>query len=86
MRDSNATLIFSLAPELTGGSKLAQEFCIKYRKPCLHVHPKLDGVTLIREFLKRYQVKVVNIAGPRASREPGIGDYVAMVLDRVFGI
>jgi len=86
VRDSDATLIFSLAPELTGGSKLTQEFCIKYRKPCLHIHPGLDAARLVREFLKRYPVKVLNIAGPRISREPGIVEFVMVTLDRVFSI
>ncbi len=84
VRDSDATLIFSLAPELTGGSKLTQEFCIKCRKPCLHIHPGLDAVRLVRKFLKRYPVKVLNIAGPRVSREPGIVEFVIATLDQVF--
>ena len=84
VRDSDATLIFSLAPQLTGGSKLTQEFCIKQRKPCLHVHPELDAVRLVREFLERYPVKVLNIAGPRVSREPGIAEFVSAILDQVF--
>ena len=84
VRDSDATLIFSLAPELTRGSKLTQEFCIRYRKPCLHIHPELDAVRLVREFLERYPVKMLNIAGPRVSREPGIVEFVTATLDQVF--
>lgn len=84
VRDSDATLIFSLAPQLTGGSKLTQEFCIRYRKPCLHIHPELDAVRLAREFLKRNPVKVLNIAGSRISREPGIVEFVRVTLDGVF--
>ena len=84
VRDSDATLIFSLAPQLTGGSKLTQEICIRYRKPCLHIHPKLDTVRLVREFLERYPIKVLNIAGSRASKEPGIAEFVSVTLDRVF--
>jgi Circularly permutated YpsA SLOG family len=86
VRDSDATLIFSLASELTGGSKLTQEFCIKQRKPCLHVHPKLDSVQLIGGFLRRYPIKVLNIAGPRVSREPGIVEFVTVTLDGIFRI
>ena len=84
VRDSDATLIFSLAPQLTGGSRLTQEFCIRYRKPCLHIHPELDAVRLVREFLERYPIKVLNIAGSRASKEPGIVEFVTTTLDRVF--
>jgi hypothetical protein len=86
VRDSDATLIFSFAPELTGGSKLTQEFCVKQRKPCLHIHPKLDAVKLVREFLKRYPIKVLNIAGSRVSREPGIVEFVTVTLDAVFRV
>jgi len=86
VRDSDATLIFSLAPQLTGGSKLTQELCIRYRKPCLHIHPELDAVKLAREFLKRNPVKVLNIAGSRISREPGIADFVTIILDQVFQV
>jgi len=86
VRDSDATLIFSLASELTGGSKLTQEFCIKQCKPCLHVHPKLDSVKLVGEFLRRYPIKVLNIAGPRVSREPGIVEFVTVTLDGIFRI
>jgi len=86
VRDSDATLIFSLAPQLTGGSKLTQELCIRYSKPCLHIHPELDAAKLAREFLKRNPVKVLNIAGSRISREPGIADFVTIILDQVFRV
>jgi len=84
VRDSDATLIFSLASRLTGGSKLALEFCIRYRKPCLHVHSGLDAVSRIREFLKRYPVNVLNIGGSRASKEPGIAQFVNQTLNGAF--
>jgi len=84
VRDSDATLIFSLVPRLTGGSKLAREFCARYRKPWLHVHPQVDAVSRIRRLLRRYPVNVLNIAGSRASKEPGIGAFVKITLDGVF--
>jgi hypothetical protein len=86
VRDSDATLIFSLAPELTGGSKLTQEFCVKQRKPCLHIHPALDAVKLVGKFRERYPINVLNIAGSRISREPGIVEFVTVTLDGVFRI
>jgi hypothetical protein len=33
VRDSDATVLFSLAPELTGGSKKTVEFAEKHHKP-----------------------------------------------------
>ena len=44
VRDSDATLIFTLSPKLDGGSKKTADFAIKLGKPYLHfrlgVHPK----------------------------------------------
>jgi hypothetical protein len=30
-------------------------------------------------------VKILNVAGPRASKEPGVGEFVTEVLSRAFG-
>src|SRR6266566_869174 len=37
VRDSDGTVIFSIAPELTGGSKLTAEFAARHDKPCLQL-------------------------------------------------
>ena len=37
VRDSDATVVFSLASELTGGTLLTKELAEKYRKPFLHL-------------------------------------------------
>lgn len=71
VRDSDATLIFTLSEKLDGGSKKTAEFCTKLGKPYLHfrpgVHPKF-----IARFLARHQVKVLNVAGKRESSAPGV--------------
>src|SRR2546428_7239726 len=36
VRDSDGTVIFSIGPKLTGGSKQTAEFARQHRKPCLH--------------------------------------------------
>ena len=38
----------------------------------------------IKAFLERHRVKTLNVAGPRASSEPGITEYVSRVLERLF--
>jgi hypothetical protein len=38
VRDTGGTVIFSLGPVLTGGSKKTAEFAVKRNKPCLHAH------------------------------------------------
>ena len=39
VRDSDATVIFSLSERLSGGSRVTREQALRRRKPCLHLHP-----------------------------------------------
>ena len=81
VRDSDATLIISQGPYLTGGSKRTLEFAIALVKPCLHLHAGLDPAAILRDFLAQHPVAVLNIAGPRESTEQGIGRFVLATLD-----
>jgi len=83
VRDSDATLIISLSPTLTGGSAYTQRCAEELERPCLHVHPGNEDPETIKAFLERHEVETLNIAGPRASSEPGIYDYVTAVLARM---
>ena len=84
VRDSDATVILSLAASLTGGSRLTRELAAKHRKPCLHLHPGLDAPRLLADFVRDQRVRVLNVAGPRASNEPGVYGYVQQVLEAAF--
>ena len=78
--ESDATIIFTLADKLTGGSLKTQEFATKHGKPVLHfrpgVHPKF-----IRSFLISNNVRCLNIAGSKESTAPGISALVMGALD-----
>src|SRR6266446_7534007 len=86
VRDSDGTVIFSIAPHLTAGSHLTKYFAEQYGKPYLHIH---KGYTyparMLLEFLRRYDIHVLNIAGPRASTEPEVGQFVLETLDETLG-
>lgn len=87
VRDADATVIFSLASELTGGSAQTLEFAQQQGKPVLHLSRALhgpDAAELLRQFVTHHQVRVLNVAGPRASHEPEIGQFVRNVLDAAF--
>jgi hypothetical protein len=82
VRDSDGTVIFSLAPVLHGGTKLAQRFTREYRMPLLHLTPNSpDAARELDAFVVEYRVAVLNVAGPRESEEPGIGDFVRSSLE-----
>jgi hypothetical protein len=82
VRDSDATLIIALASDLTGGSRETSRFASELHKPWLHVHPYIDWKTALAHWIKPRDALVLNIAGPRASKEPDIHAYVQEVLDR----
>lgn len=83
VRDSEATLIVSLASELTGGSKETALFAKRLDKPCLHVHPGMDWQAALTEWPQTTGIRLLNVAGPRGSREPEVGAFVREVLDFV---
>ena len=47
------------------------------------MHPGADDAQAIREFLARHRIRVLNVAGPRASVDPEVYAYVIGVLERV---
>ena len=85
VRDSDGTVIFSVAPTFSGGSKQTAELARQYQKPCLHLSRARDGEAAggkLREFLARHQIKTLNVAGPRQSQEPEVAAFTREVLER----
>jgi hypothetical protein len=82
VRDSDATLIFTLDDKLEGGSKRTAAFADSLGKPWLHVRPGVHPKYVAR-FLARHGVKVLNVAGKRESSAPGVGNLVREVLSQV---
>jgi hypothetical protein len=73
--DSDGTLIVSHGP-LTGGSALTRALAKQHRKPWIHVDlektPCPEAARLIRKWIGRHNINVMNVAGPRASKDPKI--------------
>ncbi len=80
VRDSDATLIFTMDDQLEGGSKRTREFADRHKKPWMHfrpgVHPKFIGT-----FLHQHHVRLLNIAGKRASGAADVHGFVTQALD-----
>ena len=85
VRDSDGTVVFSIEPVLTGGSKETIEFATKYGKPVLHLYRSGEsaspGLELLR-FIRDNHIKTLNVAGPRASEEPEVAAFVREVLEK----
>jgi hypothetical protein len=85
VRDSDGTVVFSLAPKLTGGSLKTVEFARKHGKPLIHVSAvDPDPAGRLQRFLEDNVIDTLNIAGPRKSKEPGIAEFVYRILDQAF--
>jgi Circularly permutated YpsA SLOG family len=69
VRDSDGSVIFSIAPALTGGSKKTIDFAIKHNKPWLHLHKggAAPEITLLR-FIREHTIATLNVAGPGRAR------------------
>jgi len=87
VRDSDGTVVFSVATVLTDGSKKTVDFANEHNKPVLCIS-RQDGSASPEQALLRFidchGIKVLNIAGPRASKEPEVAAFVKAVLDKVW--
>lgn len=90
VKHSSATLIAHF-DELTGGSLHTLKACRAMERPCLPVplHPTLPAsarmVAQVVGWLRKRQVIVLNVAGPRESGAPGIHAAALAFLTRVLG-
>lgn len=87
IRDSDITVIFSIARELTGGSLATLGFARQLQRPCLHLSQgkTRDPAGELRIFIEEADARVLNVAGPRYSSEPNVARFVAAVLDTALG-
>ncbi len=87
---ADATLIFTTAgPPLAGGTALTAELAARHGKPCLVVSGTEDpaaAASLVRAFLAEHAVRTLNVAGPRASGEPEVGELVRRTLIAALGL
>jgi hypothetical protein len=87
VEDSDGTVLFSVSPVLTGGTLLTYQWAVKMNKPtlCIHANTSEPG-SLLRDFLEHFQISDLNVAGPRRTTEPQIGELVNHVLTECFSM
>ncbi|MFH7321583.1 putative molybdenum carrier protein [Desulfurivibrio sp. D14AmB] len=86
--DSDGTLIVSHG-KLTGGSKLTVELAQRHCKPSLHLDIKANSMAyatrMVASWLADNGIRVLNVAGPRASKDPEIYGATVKLLESVLG-
>ena len=85
--DSDGTLIVSHG-FLTGGSALTEFLAEEHNKPYLHIDLNLlsmqEAAQIINQWIQSYKLKVLNVAGPRASKDPKIYQATMNLLEKAF--
>ena len=84
--ESDGTFIFSLTDTVEGGTKLTADLVRRHRKPLLLIsaETKRDHAAGLRRFVAEQGIRRLNVAGPRASKEPRVGEFVKQVLEEAF--
>jgi Circularly permutated YpsA SLOG family len=88
---SDGTVIFSLERVLSGGTKLTLELANTLGKPVLHIYDTRkerisnpDSLCLeiqaLSDFVCSNKVEILNVAGPRESKEAGVYDWTLTML------
>jgi hypothetical protein len=77
-------VIFSLNLRLSGGTKLTLDLANKLGKPVLHIYDirkeQISNSDSLRHFLSSNKIEILNVAGPRESKEPGVYDWTLTML------
>jgi len=76
--DSDGTVVVSFGPP-EGGSETTRRAAIAVRRPLLvidaHTTSPRGAAEQIAEFAQAHTIRTLNVAGPRHSEQPLIGDY-----------
>ena len=87
VQEADATLILHRGP-MSGGTEITHAFCRRYKKPVLALdlaglETVAAGESIIK-FLRQQKPKVLNVAGPRESKVPGIYEETQKLLAVIF--
>jgi hypothetical protein len=87
--DSDGTLIIARG-KLTGGTDYTRKMTLKHRKQLLGIDLNLtgryDAASLIASWIKLQKVKILNVAGPKASEDQEIYRDVLTILENTIQI
>ena len=87
--DSDGTLIFSRGKP-SGGTEYTRKMVLKYKKLMIHIDLKLetsyDAAYQILSWIEYNNINILNVAGPRASKDPAIYNDVFKILDMAYKI
>jgi hypothetical protein len=83
--DSDGTLVLR-GEQLSPGTEFTIELAARHAKPCLvvEIFDRPDAA-MVRRWAEEHVVRVLNVAGPRASQSPGIYERGRTFLREILG-
>ena len=67
---------------------MTAEFAKKHKKPWIHIDLKelaiKEATEMLEAWLTRHEIKVLNVAGPRARKDPAIYEATLRLLEETF--
>jgi hypothetical protein len=86
VQQSDGTAIFTISDKLTGGSKKTAQYAAKHGKPWIHLHSRAchNKPLMLLNFVSENSIKVLNVAGSRASKESSIYQVVKHSFEEAF--
>ena len=85
VREADGTLVLTWGKP-TGGTAFTIKLAHKHKKPCLVLdleQPDQEMVTMIKDWIEKNEIQILNVAGPRESKAPGIYRTAKDVLSKV---
>lgn len=87
--DSDGTAIIYTGV-LEGGTERTMHFCVEYGKPYLLIDSEENtaerAAELLAQFIARHHIAILNVAGPRASKQPRIYAYALAAMNALLNI
>lgn len=87
IQEADGTLIVSHG-EISGGTALTRQLALKMAKPWIHVdlekHSLERGAAMVRTWMTGHRIRVMNVAGSRASGDPEIYAATLALLEKIF--
>ena len=82
--DSDGTVLLARGP-LSGGTLLTRKIAHQADRPCCHIDllamDEFEGALMLNSFVTESDIRVLNVAGPRLSNDPGIYRSVKAVIE-----
>ena len=86
VQSTDGTAVF-YESTLLGGTEQTRRFCIEWKKPYQRLDidglDPVESATSLREFIKRQDIRILNVAGPRASGSQRMYSFVHSAISQL---